>query len=498
MEHIRLKRLGIDTYQTPIIFMREDCTICKAEGFEAHSRLLITLGKKHLIATMNAVRDSMIDHGEAGLSEAAWRLLDAKSGDIAVISHAPPLESLRHVRSKIYGNRISQEMAEEIIADIVHGSYSDTHLAAFIAACGGKNLDVEEIVALTSAMINSGERLLWHTRPVMDKHSVGGLPGNRTTPIVVAIVAALGLAIPKTSSRAITSPAGTADVMETMTPVFLDLVKMRRVVESEGGCLVWGGSARLSPADDILIRVERSLDIDSDGQLVASVLSKKIAAGSTHVIIDMPFGPTAKVRSHESAVRLSSLMQKVAARFNLKLECLLSDGTQPVGRGMGPSLEAQDVLAVLRNSPDAPADLREKSLQLSASIIDLSEKFPAGEGIILAEKTLANGAAYKKFLAICTAQGGFREPEMAAHQIEVTAPKEGVIKNIDNRRLSRMAKFSGAPRAAKAGAKIMVRLGQSVVNGQPLFSLHAESSGELSYALEYYHQHPDMILVEEA
>jgi thymidine phosphorylase len=192
--------------------------------------------------------------GEASLSEAAWKLLGVKEGDEVSFSHMEPLESLSSVRAKIYGRRLSESRFREIIHDILAGRYSDIHLAAFVTACSGGHLDGGEIIALTRAMVDAGDHLQWPTTRVVDKHCVGGLPGNRTTPIVVAIVSACGLTMPKTSSRAITSPAGTADTMETLAPVDLDLVLMRRVVEREGGCIVWGGAVHLSPADDVLIR----------------------------------------------------------------------------------------------------------------------------------------------------------------------------------------------------------------------------------------------------
>ncbi len=174
----------------------------------------------------------------------------------------------------------------------------------------GERLSAAETVALTDAMVKTGDRLSWQASKVADKHCIGGLPGNRTSMIVVPIIAAAGLIIPKTSSRAITSPAGTADVMETLTRIDLDIHEMRRLVEREGGCIVWGGSMQLSPADDILIGVERPLDFDSEGQLVASVLSKKIATGSSHVVIDIPVGPTAKLRTLEAASRLESRLRQ--------------------------------------------------------------------------------------------------------------------------------------------------------------------------------------------
>ena len=340
-------------------------------------------------------------------------------------------------------------------------------------------------MALTRAMQDAGQTLDWGDRAVLDKHCVGGLPGNRTTPIVVAIVAAAGHLIPKTSSRAITSPAGTADTMEVMAPVALDAAALRRVVEAEGGCLVWGGGLALSPADDHFIRVERPLDFDSTGQLVASVLSKKAAAGATHVLIDMPVGPTAKVRSAGAAEALGTRLSSVGKALGLNLALHISDGMAPVGRGIGPALEAMDVLAVLRRAPDAPVDLRARALDLAGHLLDLAPDAVVGQGRDRAQALLDSGAAEAKFIAICAAQGGFREPGTASQRIEILAPHAGELTAVDNRRIARIAKLAGAPRQKSAGIRLLARIGDRMDRGQPLYELHAETPGELAYALAY-------------
>src|SRR5574338_46961 len=263
---LRARRMGIDTYREPVIYMRADCHICRSEGFEAQSRILVECRGRSVVATLNVITDGHgLAHGEAGLSEAAWRLLQPVEGERIGLSHPAPLESLKYVRAKLYGKRLADEELSAIVGDVADGRYSDLHLSAFVAACAGNRLDAAETLGLTRAMVAVGERLSWRHPVVADKHCVGGLPGNRTTLIVVPIVAAAGLVMPKTSSRAITSPAGTADTMETLAPVNLDSPAMRRVVEREGGCIVWGGAANLSPADDVLIRVERPLDLDGEG-----------------------------------------------------------------------------------------------------------------------------------------------------------------------------------------------------------------------------------------
>lgn len=487
---IPLVRAGIDTYRQPIVYMHEDCHLCRAEGFSSLTRVEIALRKKTIIAALNVVTDAdWLSPDTAALSDAAWNLLEASPGEIAVFSHPEPPASASAVRNKVYGGRIDDDACRAIIGDIVARRLSDLDLAAFITACAGDRLDIAETVALTRAMQGAGKTLDWGQGLVLDKHCVGGLPGNRTTPIVVAIVAAAGYRIPKTSSRAITSPAGTADTMEVLAPVALGIAAMRRVVESEGGCIVWGGGLDLSPADDLLIRIERPLDFDSDGQLVASVLSKKAAAGSTHVLIDMPVGPTAKVRTDSAARTLSERLHAVGQAIGLSLRIRVSDGSAPVGRGIGPALEARDVLAVLRRDPDAPMDLRERALDLAGALLDLAEA-NGGKGREMASNLLDSGAVEAKFLAICEAQGGFREPQVAPHHAFETAATGGKVMAIDNRRIAKIAKLAGAPGRKDAGVLLFARPGDTVETGQPLYEIHAETRGELAWAQDFARSGP--------
>ncbi len=489
-ETLTFKPLEIDTYQEHVIFMHRDCAVCRAEGFSAQTRVQVSTGAQSLIATLNMVGDALLAPSQVGLSSGASQQLGVAAGDIVAVTHAPGLESLRAVRSKIHGNPLDAPQLCAIMGDVAAGRYSDVHIAAFLSACAGGRMTTQETVDLTCAMLDTGDRLDWNRPVVADKHCVGGLPGNRTSPIVVAICAAAGLLLPKTSSRAITSPAGTADTMEVLTRVTLSAAEMRRVVERVGAALVWGGSLTLSPADDVLIRVERALEIDSDAQLVASVLSKKLAAGSTHVLIDVPLGPTAKVRTDSDLARLRLLLEEVARAFGMHVLVVHTDGSQPVGRGIGPALEARDVLAVLQGAASAPADLRGRALLLSASLMEFCGAVPAGQGLALATRLLADGAAWAKFQAICEAQGGLHQPGSAPLRREILAPADGIVTSIDNRRLSRAAKLAGAPNRKEAGIDMHVRLNDAVRAGQPLFTIHALAQGELAYSQDFLATHP--------
>jgi len=494
---LRLKRLGIDTYQELVIFAARSSPVCRSEGWAAQSRIQVACNGRSIVATLNVTTDGLLAPDEASLSEAAWQLLGARNGDLVRLSQSPPVDSLSHVRAKVYGETLQPAAIEQIVRDVVAGRYSDIDLAAFVTSFAGPRSTVDETIALTRAMIDTGERLYWGHSPIVDKHCVGGLPGNRTSMIVVPIVAACGLTMPKTSSRAITSPAGTADAMETIAPVDLELQAMRRVVEREGACIVWGGRVRLAPADDVIISVERPLDFDSPAQLVSSILSKKAAAGSTHIVIDMPIGSTAKVRSDAAGDVLESLMGSVASSLGMSLRLVRTDGAQPVGRGIGPALEARDVLDVLRRHERAPGDLRERALSLAGTVLELAGAVEPGAGIRRATQALDDGSAERKLEAICAAQGGMREPVPAGLTHVVAATHAGRVAGFDNRRLARLAKLAGAPRSPGAGVDLHTKIGAAIVRGEPLLTIHAETPGELDYARAYLAENSQMINLEE-
>ncbi|MEF9995778.1 MAG: thymidine phosphorylase family protein, partial [Burkholderiaceae bacterium] len=431
------RRVGIDTWHEFVAYLHRDCSLYRSEGFQALSKVEVRANGHSLLATLNIVDDErIVGPLELGLSEQAWNQLAVAAGHEISVTHAEPPASAAALHRRIAGSPLDAADWTELARDIAQHRYSKIELAAFVTATARHALGRDEVFHLTQAMVAAGRRLDWGERPVVDKHCIGGIPGNRTSMLVVPIVAAHGMLIPKTSSRAITSPAGTADTMAVLAQVELPLARMEAIVRELRGCLAWGGTADLSPADDVLIAVERPLAIDSPGLMVASILSKKIAAGSTHLVLDIPLGASAKVRSPNEARQLKKLFEYVAARLSLTLEVVITDGSQPVGRGIGPMLEARDVMAVLANQPDAPADLRQKALRLAGRVIEFDPAVHNGKGYAIARDILDSGRALAKMQAIIAAQGArtfdWRAPPLAPLTIDVTAPRAGVIRAVDN------------------------------------------------------------------
>ncbi len=483
-----IRRVGIDTWRENVAFLHRECPVVRAAGFQALAKVRVQANGHTLIAVLNVVDDASIcEPRELGLSQEAFRRLGVQPGHLARIEQAEPPPSIMALHRKIAGERLEEADLHAIMQDIAAARYTKIELAAFLVATNQFELDRDEVRHLTEAMIASGQRIDWQREltagPVVDKHCIGGIPGNRTSMVVVPIVAAHGMLCPKTSSRAITSPAGTADTMEVLAEVELPLQRMKEIARATHGCLTWGGTADLSPADDILISVERPLAIDSPGQMVASILSKKIAAGVTHLVLDIPVGPTAKVRSMPAAQRMKRLFEYVAARLRLELDVVITDGRQPIGRGIGPVLEARDVMQVLANDPQAPQDLRQKSLRLAGRVIEFDPDVRGGDGYRIARNILDSGRALAKMNEIIDAQGRRAEPlEVGRLGFDVTASIDGTVIGVDNLRLARIACLSGAPQVRGAGVELYVKLGDPVGAGQPLYRVHAQFDADLEFA----------------
>jgi len=484
-ETLQIRRLGIDTYHENVAYLHRECELYRAEGFQALSKVKICADGRHILAVLNIIDDdSIVTVSDLGLSEEAFTKLGLSEGHLVNIEHAEPAASMNAVRRKIAGERLSQQDFRHIISDITDMRYSKTEISAFLVASGQTDMDRDEVFYLTRAMLESGEKLDWNESLVADKHCIGGIPGNRTSMLVVPIVAAHGMLIPKTSSRAITSPAGTADTMEVLANVELDIKKLHDIVRKHRACLAWGGTAELSPADDIMISVERPLGIDSLGQMVASILSKKLSAGSTHLLIDIPVGPTAKVRQMRQAQRLRKLFEFVADQLAIHLEVIITDGRQPVGSGIGPVLECRDVMQVLQNSPDAPDDLRQKALRLAGRVLEFDPDVRGGKGYAIARDILDSGRALEMMNTIIKAQGVQSEKfELGQLTHEVLSPAAGVVIDIDNLQMAHIARFAGAPIDKGAGVDLFKKLGDNVNKGEPLYRLHAEFPSDFNFAL---------------
>jgi len=430
-----------------------------------------------------AQSSKVVPKGKLGVFEEVISSLKLKNNDQVDITIARKPLSLDYIKKKLDGQRLSKKEIDQIVWDIVHNKLSAVELTYFVAACYTNVMTTEETILLTKAMVEHGDVLKINKYPVIDKHSIGGIPGNRTTMVVVPIMAAAGYYIPKTSSRSITSPAGTADTMEVLANVTFPIKKMKEIVLKANGCIVWGGSLNLAPADDKIIAVERPLEIDAESQLLASIMAKKYSVSSTHILIDIPVGNNTKVKSMAGALKIKREFEKIGRRLRKHIKVLITDGKQPIGNGIGPALEARDILWLLKRDARRPLDLEKKCLFMCSHIFAM---VGVSNGYKKAKDILDSGKAYLKMLQIIKAQGG---KEIAAEDIkigrfsfDVLSAKSGKVSFIDNHLVSRIARIAGAPIDKGAGIYLYRHLNDKVKRGEKLFTIYAESKRELEYA----------------
>lgn len=457
-------------------------------GLEVNDRVILKTVSKHP-KEMHAIVDIVLDlikPNKIAVSQEIQNQMRLKKNQKLEVMISPASQSLEFIKKKLNNKELTQKEIDSIIKDIVNNALSEAELSLFIAAMYKNEMNFKETTRLIKSISKTGNKLNLKKKYIADKHCIGGIPGNRTTPLVVSICAAAGLTLPKTSSRAITSPAGTADVIETIAEIDFPIKKLRKIIQKTNACMVWGGGLGLVPADSKIIHIEKMLKIDPQAQLLASIMSKKLAVGSNFILIDIPYGKTAKV-SKQKAIDLKKKFQRLGKHFKKDLKVVLTNGSQPIGNGIGPVLELIDIIAILDPKKQGPRDLEEKSIFLSAELLELSGKVKKGQGEKIAKEILYSGKAFEKFKEIIIAQDGkLKELKPGKYKKIIKCKKNCKVIEIDNKKITQLARTAGCPADKKSGLYIYCKKGDKLVKKQPLIIIYAETWFRLRAAKAYY------------
>jgi len=481
---LKVKYLDIKTgYPWIVIVHNEDA---KCFGIRPGDELVVKWKEKQTEIAVDTT-GSLVQKGEIGVFQDITNRYRIKEGDLLELRLAGHAPSLKIIHKKLNRKRLSYKEISTLVSDIAKYRINDLELGFFIAsAFDEKNFSKEEIYYLTKAISETGDMIKFG-RVVADKHSIGGIPGNRVSPIIVAIVASYGITIPKTSSRAITSAAGTADTMEVLAPVSFSLDEIKEIVKETNGCLIWGGALRLAPVDDRFIKITRILGLEPYSKMVVSIMSKQIATGINHLIIDMPIGPTAKISSVKDIKFVKNLFLYLAKRFNIKIKIISQKTMGPIGRGIGPCLEARDVMRVLQQKENMPKDLEEKAAQLSGDLLELVGRAKKRTGKRLALESLRSKNALEKMQEIIKAQGG--NPKIDSEEIllgrityELKSSQSGLVKSIHNKNLNKICGLLGTPSTKEAGAYLNKSIGERVKKDDILCIFYTNSEQRLILA----------------
>ena len=464
----------------PVAMLNEETA--EKLGVRIRDRISIKVDSKELDTIVDTI-GKLIRKNEIAVSFEIKKRLNLRKGQKVDVNLALNPDSLNYIKKKLNNHTLSKKEINEIITDIVNNSLSEAEIALFVSGMYQFGMTMNETVDLINAILKNGN--IFDLKNVADKHCIGGVAGNRTTPLVVSICASAGLIMPKNSSRAITSAAGTADVIETIANVEFSIEEIKKIIKKTGACMVLGGALKLVPADSQIIQVEKMISLDPEAMLLASIMSKKLAVGSDYILIDIPYGKNAKV-DKKKALDLKKKFEYLGKHFKKKLKVVLTDGSQPIGNGIGPALELRDVIKVLKRE-NGPLDLEEKSIFLSGELLEMTGKTKKGKGKQLAREILNSGKAFKKFEQIIKAQDGdFKKLRFARYKYDIKAKKSGTIFEIHNKKINTMARIAGCPADKNSGLYLHIYLKDKLKKRDKIVTIYSESKSRLKEAIKYY------------
>lgn len=473
---MKVKKLDISTGGVRVVVLNDkDASRLNLFGLD---RVRLKKGSKEVVCIVD-ISDDMVKKDEIGCFKEVVDGLKLKNKDKVEIENVGKPKSVFYIKEKLDGKVLDKDKINEIVKDLVDDGLSEIEVTYFVSGCYRNGLNLEEVSNLTKAIVKNSKRLDLKGK-IVDKHGVGGVPNNRTSMIIIPILAAAGLIIPKTSSRAITSPAGTSDVVEVFCDVEFTVKEIEKIVRKSNGCLVWGGTKELASADDKMIKIERPLSLDPEGVMLASIMSKKFSVGAKYLLIDIPVGKTAKVKSMKKVLYLKNKFINLGKKLGIKVKVLISDGRQPIGNGVGSKLEAIDVLKVLRN--EGVEDLKRKSVKMAGMIFEMVG-YKNGEGKAL--EILESGKAYKKFEEIVRAQRGkIGKIKLSENYYDFKSKRKGRINEINNIVVNRVCRILGCPRDKESGIYFNFKIGDEVMKGESLFRVYSRDKKKLKNSLE--------------
>lgn len=477
-----LKHLPIRSFGENLAYINKNCTAYNIDDINKITKLEIQSGNKIIYAFLQIVEDdSIVGLNEIGLNDDAFCALNASEGDEVGISLSSPVSSINAVKRKITGDVLSSADYNRIMQDISTGQYSKMDIAAFLVACTSF-MSAPELVSLTEALL--GKKILhWdEQKMVVDQHCLGGVPGNKTDLIILAIVSAYGLPIAKTCIHSLTSCAGVADTMETMANINLKDERFQELVRANNGAIVDYDALYISKANKLLHDVRSQIGIEQNEFVIASVLSMIISAGVSHLVLDIPVGPKARIRSTNEAIRIRKQVEYVGDMLGLEIDAVITDGSEPIGNGIGAVLEARDVMKVLRNYEDAPKDLKEKSLFLAGRVLEFDPQLRGGQGYAAAKEILESGRALEAFQKIVNAQGALDVPALGKYTRDVVSAYDGVVEAIDNGAINKIGVYAGATQYFGSGLDLYKKVGDTVKSGDVLYTIYSCNAGDFEVA----------------
>ncbi len=459
-------------------------------GITSMDKVSVIYGDHEFVFDVN-LTSTLVHPGEIGMiKDIQEKYSGLSNGVIVTVSYtnnsSASLEALKKWLNK---KRLNQQEIFEIMKDISQNRFTDI-LTTYFSSMGfflpSKD---EDLYRMAKAMAEAGE-MLHFDGIVADKHCMGGVPGNETTMIMIPLLASLGIKMPKSFSKAITTPAATGECVSVLMDISFSKKEIEALIKKNNACLIRGGGLSLAPADEKLIKVAYPLSMQSYSRTVVSIMAKKYAMGITHLLLDLPVGPTAKIPDMKTAKWLKKKYEYVGKKLGMKVHVEITDALEPIGAGIGAVMQVREVLRVLQQHPNRPQDLEEKALHLCVKVIELVGLAKGKEAKKLAYGQLISGKAWEMMQKIIKAQHGTPEVQseklgLAKIQYDVHAEKTGKVKHIDMKAVNVAARTLGSPMDLEAGLYLHKKLGDTVKKWEVLYTMYANDDGKIDLTKAY-------------
>ena len=484
---LKLKYLPVKSFGENLAYIHKNCSLYKVDDINKVTKLEIHKGSKTIFAFLQIVEDDVLALDEIGLNEDAFKALNMSEGTEVHVSMAAPSLSAQSLRRKIAGEILTSSEYMDIIKDIASGRYSKMDIAAFLVACTS-SMSATELVSFTEALV-AQKVLHWDEKSmVVDQHCLGGVTANKTDLVILAIVSAYGLPIAKTCIRSLTSCAGVADTMGVLANVDYNTSKFQKLVRANNGAIVNYDVLEETKVNHLLHDVRSQLGINQNELVIASILAMMISSGVSHLVLDVPVGENARVHSTNEAIRIRKQVEYIGDMLGLSIDVVITDGSEPIGNGIGAVLEARDVMKILRNKEDAPIDLKEKSLFLAGRVLEFDPQLRGGQGYAVAKEILENGRALEAFQRIVNAQGVHEVPALGQYVREVVAPYDGIVSAVNNTIINKIGVYAGATQCLGSGVDLNKKIGDKVKAGDVLYTIYSCNAADFDVVSQLVEQ----------
>ena len=433
-----------------------------------------------------ALTDNYVQANEIWVTKDFLEEYPIMEWDTVIISFVKnnPL-SMQAIRKKMLWKKISDEEIDAIIEDIKDNKIHELVLAYYVATSFFYKSDAHELAYTTKATAYTWDmyRFPWI---VAGKYCIWWVPGNETTMIVIPILASLWITMPKTFSKAITSPAATGECVNVLMDIEFDKQEVIRLTDKVWACLVWNEKLNLAPVNDRIIKVSSPLWMEPYARMISSIMAKNYAMGINHCLIDIPMWPTAKVATMKDAKRVAKRFREIWEYLWIKMDVQITDGSQPIGRGIWACLQAREALRILQQYKTRSEDLEEKVIFLASKLLILcgrADSMKNAEKMVKAQ--LENWEARKKMQEIINAQNW--DPHIKSEDIQlgkfshdVIAEKDCIITKVDMKHLNTMVRWLWAPKQYEAWIYLHKRLWDKVKKWEVIYTMYSNSANKLN------------------